>query len=105
MAALTEGDDPGGAASRECSGSVEAGYWRDFFDERGAHREFDGGHSRANAERLVFGEIRASCVADAQCREAPSEAYSFAEWRLRRVGLDYHVEVEAHFYRCPARIR
>jgi hypothetical protein len=55
MAALTEGDDHGGAASRECSGAAEAGYWRDFFEERAAHREFDGGHSRADAERLAFG--------------------------------------------------
>ena len=57
MAALTEGDDHGGAASRECSGAAEAGYWRDLFDERAAHREFDGGHSRADAERLAFGEM------------------------------------------------
>ena len=57
MAALTEGDDHRGAASRECSGAAEAGYWRDFFDERAAHREFDGGHSRADAERLAFGEM------------------------------------------------
>jgi transposase len=33
----------------------------------------------------------------------PGEPYSFAEWRLRRVGLDYHVEVEAHFYSVPYR--
>jgi transposase len=33
----------------------------------------------------------------------PSEPYSFAEWRLRRVGIDYHVEVEAHFYSVPYR--
>src|SRR5471032_122968 len=33
----------------------------------------------------------------------PSEPYSFAEWRLRRVGVDYHVEVEAHFYSVPYR--
>jgi transposase len=33
----------------------------------------------------------------------PSEPYSFAEWRLRRVGVDYHVEVEAHFYSVPHR--
>jgi hypothetical protein len=36
---------------------AEAEYWRDFFDERAAHREFDGGHSRADAERLAFGEM------------------------------------------------
>jgi hypothetical protein len=57
MAVLTEGDDHGGAASRECSGAAEAAYWRDFFDERAAHREFDGGYSRADAERLAFGEM------------------------------------------------
>jgi hypothetical protein len=27
----------------------------------------------------------------------PAEPYSFAEWRLRRVGVDYHVELEGHF--------
>jgi transposase len=32
----------------------------------------------------------------------PSEPYAFAEWRLRRVGVDYHVEVEAHFYSRPS---
>src|SRR5580693_5612610 len=36
-------------------------------------------------------------------KELPSEPYSFAEWRLRRVGIDYHVEVEAHFYSVPYR--
>jgi transposase len=25
----------------------------------------------------------------------------FAEWRLRRVGIDYHVEAEHHFYSVP----
>jgi transposase len=33
----------------------------------------------------------------------PSEPYVFAEWRLRRVGIDYHVEIEAHFYSVPYR--
>jgi len=33
----------------------------------------------------------------------PSEPYAYAEWRLRRVGIDYHVEVEAHFYSVPYR--
>lgn len=31
-------------------------------------------------------------------KRLPGEPYAFAEWRLRRVGIDYHVEVEAHFY-------
>jgi transposase len=33
----------------------------------------------------------------------PSEPYAFAEWRIRRVGIDYHVEVEHHFYSVPYR--
>src|SRR5216684_3762158 len=36
-------------------------------------------------------------------KKLPSEPYAFAEWRLRRVGVDYHVEVEAHFYSVPHR--
>jgi transposase len=33
----------------------------------------------------------------------PAEPYSLAEWRVRRVGVDYHVEVESHFYSVPYR--
>src|SRR3954447_4779800 len=33
----------------------------------------------------------------------PAAPYAYAEWRLRRVGIDYHVEVEAHFYSVPYR--
>jgi hypothetical protein len=32
----------------------------------------------------------------------PAEPYSFAEWRLRRVGVDYHVELEQY---KPARVQ
>ena len=40
----------------------------------------------------------------------PAEPYSFAEWRLRRVGVDYHVELEGSFLQravslCPQRSR
>ena len=28
----------------------------------------------------------------------PAQPYCFAEWRVRRVGVDYHVELEGHFY-------
>ncbi len=34
----------------------------------------------------------------------PTEAYVYAEWRLRRVGLDYHVDVEGHYYSAPHRL-
>jgi transposase len=33
----------------------------------------------------------------------PVEPYVFAEWRIRRVGIDYHVEIEHHFYSVPYR--
>jgi len=33
----------------------------------------------------------------------PAEPYVLAEWRIRRVGLDYHVDVEGHFYSVPHR--
>jgi transposase len=33
----------------------------------------------------------------------PANPYVFAEWRIRRVGIDYHVEVEAHYYSVPYR--
>ena len=34
-------------------------------------------------------------------RELPATDYEFAEWRLARVGPDYHVEVESFFYSVP----
>ena len=33
----------------------------------------------------------------------PVEPYVFAEWRARRVGVDYHVDVDHHFYSVPYR--
>jgi transposase len=31
----------------------------------------------------------------------PSERYSYAEWKQARVHIDYHVEVEGHYYSVP----
>jgi transposase len=36
-------------------------------------------------------------------KRLPVEPYVFAEWRLRRVGIDYHVDVERHYYSVPYR--
>src|SRR5262249_10826601 len=36
-------------------------------------------------------------------RPLPIEPYVFAEWRARRVGIDYHVDVDNHFYSVPYR--
>jgi transposase len=33
----------------------------------------------------------------------PAEPYVFAEWRARRVGIDYHVDIDNHFYSVPHR--
>lgn len=33
----------------------------------------------------------------------PESPYMLAEWRIRRVSLDYHVEVEKHYYSVPYR--
>ena len=33
----------------------------------------------------------------------PVEPYVYAEWRLRRAGLDYHVDVAGHYYSVPCR--
>ena len=35
-----------------------------------------------------------------RCRQSPT---AFAEWRVRRVGIDYHVEIDAHYYSVPHR--
>jgi len=31
------------------------------------------------------------------------EPYVYAEWRARRVGIDYHVEIDGHYYSVPHR--
>ena len=36
-------------------------------------------------------------------RSLPAEPYEFSEWRRCRVGIDYHVEVAAHYYSVPHR--
>jgi len=36
-------------------------------------------------------------------RAWPAEPYVFAEWRVRRAGLDYHVKIERHYYSVPYR--
>lgn len=34
-------------------------------------------------------------------RPLPTQAYEYAEWQSKRVGLDYHIEVEGHYYSVP----
>ena len=48
--------------------------------------------------RHLFDEIDKPAL-----KPLPAEAYVFAEWRLCRVGIDYHVEISAHYYSVPYR--
>jgi transposase len=34
----------------------------------------------------------------------PAEPYEYAEWRVRRVARDYHVDIDAHYYSVPHRL-
>jgi len=34
-------------------------------------------------------------------RPLPATPYEFAEWKRARVGIDYHIEVDRHFYSVP----
>ena len=36
-------------------------------------------------------------------RPLPVERFEFAEWKVARVGIDYHVEVDGHYYSVPHR--
>ena len=38
-----------------------------------------------------------------QLKPLPVEPYVFAEWRARRVGIDYHVDLDGHYYSVPHR--
>ena len=48
--------------------------------------------------RQLFEEIDAP-----RLTPLPAEPYVFAQWSLRKVGLDYHVELAGHFYSVPHR--
>ena len=36
-------------------------------------------------------------------KSLPAEAYEFCEWRVCRVGIDYHVDAGSHYYSVPYR--
>lgn len=48
------------------------------------------------SRRHLFETLEAPALA-----RLPAEDYEFAEWRLVRVGTDYHVEYESFFYSVP----
>lgn len=48
--------------------------------------------------RQLFEEIDRPAL-----KALPEEGYEYSEWRICRVGVDYHVEVDAHYYSVPYR--
>ena len=48
------------------------------------------------SRRALFEELERPAL-----KPLPAEPYVFAEWKECRVGLDYHVEVEKHYYSVP----
>ncbi|MGK7871566.1 IS21 family transposase [Falsiroseomonas sp. E2-1-a20] len=51
------------------------------------------------SRRQLFEELDRPALAD-----LPAEPFVYAEWRIRRVGLDYHVDVDGHYYSAPHRL-
>jgi transposase len=60
---------------------------------------------RINAKIMrIFKRSRADLFAEIDAPELkplPREGYVFAEWRKTRLGLDYHVEIDGHWYSAP----
>jgi transposase len=54
--------------------------------------------------RLVAELRRQSRLDRPALKPLPSEAFEYAEWRARRVGLDYHVDIDGHYYWVPHRL-
>ena len=50
------------------------------------------------SRRQLFEELDAPLL-----KKLPAEPYVLAQWRRCKVGLDYHVEIEKHFYSVPYR--
>jgi transposase len=48
------------------------------------------------SRRALFEAVERSAL-----KALPAEPYVYAEWKQCKVGLDYHVEVEKHYYSVP----
>jgi transposase len=48
------------------------------------------------SRRALFEDVERSAL-----KRLPAEPYVFAEWKECRVGLDYHVEIDKHYYSAP----
>lgn len=50
--------------------------------------------------REVFERSEKACL-----QPLPVNAYEYSEWRKARVGIDYHIEIDRHFYSVPHSLR
>ena len=57
------------------------------------HREFK---LLPGTRRSRFEELEKAAL-----QPLPAAAYEYAEWRRARVGIDYHIELEKHYYSVP----
>ena len=48
------------------------------------------------SRKALFEELERGAL-----KQLPVEPYVYAEWKECRVGLDYHVEIEKHYYSAP----
>ena len=53
----------------------------------------------SGSRRSRFLEIEVPCL-----KPLPKQPYELSHWALSRVGLDYHVEIQGHFYSVPHRL-
>jgi transposase len=49
------------------------------------------------SRRALFEDIERSAL-----KPLPAEPFEYAEWKQRRAGLDYHVEIHKHYYSVPS---
>ena len=89
--------DPGAAAQPAVllAGRTEPG---DPRAGRSAQRSADArlGHDQARA--------LTSSSTGPRCGQLPPTPYEYADWKRCRVNLDYHVEIDKHFYSVPFRL-
>jgi transposase len=53
-------------------------------------------HKLPGSRRSLFESLERPAL-----RALPSQRFTYAEWRKARVGVDYHVEVDGHYYSVP----
>ena len=52
--------------------------------------------NKAESRRSVFASLDRPAL-----KALPVQAYEYAEWKKVRVNIDYHIEVDRHYYSVP----